>query len=84
MVMQKRKFHRRNHTYELIIKFYQKLENALTKECHQNKCMIKSIRNLVEFLSLHDKAKSYKTHNKYTTKKQMRNLLKMMTMKDKI
>ena len=34
------------------------LENLSTKKCHQNKCMIKSIKNQVEFLSLHHKART--------------------------
>ena len=70
MVMQKREFHWKNHTQELMIKFYPKLENLSTKEGHGNKCMTNSIKNQVVFLSLHHKSRSEETRNKYTGRKE--------------
>ena len=46
----------------------------------QNKRKIKSIKKQVNFFSVHHKARSSETRNKYTARKQSRSLLKMKTM----
>ena len=63
-----------------MIKFYPKLENLSTKEYGQNKRKIKSIKKQENFFSVHHKARSSETRNKYTARKQSRSLLKMKTM----
>ena len=58
MVMQKREFPWKNHTQELMIKFYPKLKNLSAMEGQENKCIINSIKNQVVFLSLHHKSRA--------------------------